>query len=85
VGVGVAGGLVLGGIVAALVVPALVHALDGVPAVPPVAVEQPVDLAIAMVVGGGLLVALLAGLRQRVTGSVPVAATLRSSGSGVEA
>ena len=85
VAVGVAGGLVLGGIVAALVVPALVHALDGVPAVPPVAVVQPVDLAIAMVIGGGLLAAVLAGLRRRATGAVAVAATLRSSGPGVEA
>jgi len=85
VAVGVAGGLALGGIVAALVVPALVRALDGVPAVPPVAVGQPVDLAVGTVVGGAVLVALLTGLRRRATGAVAVAVTLRGNAPGAEA
>ena len=85
VAVGAAGGLALGGVVAALVVPALVHALDGVPAVPAVLVAQPLDLALAIVLGGAVLVMLLAGHRLRATGSVSLAVTLRSDAPGAEA
>jgi predicted lysophospholipase L1 biosynthesis ABC-type transport system permease subunit len=85
VAVGVAAGVALGWLTAALVVPALVHALDGVPAVPPVVVEQPIDLALAVMLGGVVLVSLLTALRLRATGAVSLAVTLRSDAPGAEA
>jgi hypothetical protein len=84
VAVGIAGGLALGTLVAVLVVPALVHALDGVPAVPAVIVEPAGEVAALIALGAALLVAVLAITRLRASASLGLAQVLRSEAPGVE-